>query len=239
MAKFHVIIPAAGAGSRMGSSVPKQYLPLFGKPVIQHTLAVFSVNPRINSITLALSTEDTFWDAANISLSAKTQVLRCGGATRAATVLNALDAIQNQVHMDDWILVHDAVRPGLSIASLNQLLHALEDDPVGGLLAIPLADTLKRADAEQRVAGTEPREGLWHAQTPQMFRYDLLKRALQQAGDAPTDEAQAVEELGLRPKLVQGELRNLKITYPQDLALIEAIFSADPIFSADHGENRK
>ncbi len=211
----------------MGSSVPKQYLSLFGKPIIQHTLAAFSASPRISSIALALSTEDTFWDAANINLCAKTQVLRCGGSTRATTVLNALDAIQNQVRMDDWILVHDAVRPGLSMASLNQLLDALENDPVGGLLAIPLADTLKRADAEQRVASTEPREGLWHAQTPQMFRYDLLKRALQQAGGAPTDEAQAVEELGLRPKLVQGELRNLKITYLQDLALIEAIFSAD------------
>ena len=211
----------------MGSSVPKQYLSLFGKPVIQHTLAVFSVSPRISSIALALSIEDTFWDAADINLCAKTQVLRCGGATRAATVLNALGAIQNQVRMDDWVLVHDAVRPGLSMASLNQLLDTLENDPVGGLLAIPLADTLKRADAEQRVASTEPREGLWYAQTPQMFRYDLLKRALLQAGDAPTDEAQAVEALGLRPKLVQGELRNLKITYPQDLALIEAIFSTD------------
>lgn len=227
MARFHVIIPAAGAGSRMGSGTPKQYLPLSGKPVIHHTLTAFSANPRISSIILALSTQDTFWDAANINLSAKAQVLRCGGATRAATVLNALDAIQNQVHADDWVLVHDAVRPGLGMAALDHLLDTLENDPVGGLLAIPLADTLKRADTNQRVASTEPRSGLWRAQTPQMFRYDLLKRALQQAGDAPTDEAQAVEALGLRPKLVQGEVRNLKITYPQDLALLEAIFSTD------------
>jgi len=227
MANFHVIIPAAGAGSRMGSSIPKQYLPLFGKPVIQQTLAVFDANPRVNSITLILSSDDTFWDAANINLSAKTQVLYCGGGTRAATVLNGLQALQDNVDPEDWILVHDAVRPGLSAATLALLLEALETDSVGGLLAIPLADTLKRVDSEQRVMSTEPRDGLWQAQTPQMFRYGLLTKALQQAGNAPTDEAQAVEALGFKPKLVSGELRNLKITYPQDLALVEAMLTAD------------
>jgi 2-C-methyl-D-erythritol 4-phosphate cytidylyltransferase len=227
MAKFHAIIPAAGAGSRMGAELPKQYLALLGQPVIQHTLAVFDANPRIHSITLVLSSADTFWDAANINLSSKTQVLYCGGATRAATVLNGLQALQGNVNPDDWILVHDAVRPGLSAAMLTLLLEALETDPVGGLLAIPLTDTLKRADREQRVMSTEPRDDLWQAQTPQMFRYGLLTRALQQAGSTPTDEAQAVEALGFKPKLVSGELRNLKITYPQDLALVEALLAAD------------
>ena len=216
----------------MASEVPKQYLPLLGRPLIQHTLAVFVACPRISSITLVLSADDAFWDAADSALSAKIQVRRCGGATRAATVLNGLQALQDQINPDDWVLVHDAARPGLSAHLLNQLLDTLQNDPVGGLLAIPLADTLKRADREQRVANTEPRESLWQAQTPQMFRYELLKRALQAAGDvaangSPTDEAQAVEALGFKPKLVPGELRNLKITYPQDLALVEAILSAD------------
>ena len=216
----------------MASEVPKQYLPLLGRPLIQHTLAVFVACPRISSITLVLSADDAFWDVADSALSAKIQVQRCGGATRAATVLNGLQALQDQINPDDWVLVHDAARPGLSAHLLNQLLDTLQNDPVGGLLAIPLADTLKRADREQRVANTEPRESLWQAQTPQMFRYELLKRALQAAGDvaangSPTDEAQAVEALGFKPKLVPGELRNLKITYPQDLALVEAILSAD------------
>lgn len=211
----------------MGGATPKQYLTLFGKPIIAHTLAAFDANPRINSITLILSSNDTFWDQENIELSAKTEVLRCGGTARAATVLNGLETLQANISPDDWVLVHDAVRPGLSAAALNLLLDALGDDPVGGLLAIPLSDTLKRADGEQRVINTEPRDGLWQAQTPQMFRCSLLVKALQNAGDAPTDEAQAIEALGLKPKLITGELRNLKITYPQDLALVEAMFEAE------------
>jgi 2-C-methyl-D-erythritol 4-phosphate cytidylyltransferase len=142
-------------------------------------------------------------------------------------VLNGLRALQDNVDPDDWVLVHDAVRPGLSAAMLSLLLETLEADPVGGLLAIPITDTLKRADRKQRVMSTEPRDGLWQAQTPQMFRYGLLTKALQQADNAPTDEAQAVEALGFKPKLVAGELRNLKITYPQDLALVEAMLAAD------------
>ena len=131
------------------------------------------------------------------------------------------------VREDDWILVHDAARPCLSPQLLNHLLDTLHADTVGGLLAVPLADTLKRAGTEQRVAVTESRENLWQAQTPQMFRYALLVRALQASGDQPTDEAQAVEALGYKPRLVPGELRNLKITYPHDLALAEAILNAD------------
>ncbi|SNR74548.1 2-C-methyl-D-erythritol 4-phosphate cytidylyltransferase [Methylobacillus rhizosphaerae] len=227
MSKFHVLIPAAGTGSRMGAEYPKQYLPLLGRPLIHHTLSLFASAGRISSVHVVISPDDAFWEQHEGGVDGKVHVHREGGDTRAATVLNGLQAMAGQVAAEDWILVHDAARPGLSHAMLDRLLDNLQDDDVGGLLAIPLADTLKRADAAQRVAQTEPRDGLWQAQTPQMFRYQLLKQALQQAGGAPTDEAQAVEALGFSPKLVPGELRNLKITYPQDLKLVEAILLAD------------
>lgn len=226
MAKFHVLIPAAGSGSRMGSDIPKQYLPLRGLPLVVHSLKLFTENPRIDSVNLVLSAEDAEWQKLGIALHEKVTVYRCGGETRAATVLNGLEQMDGAAE-DDWVLVHDAARPGLTHELLDRLLDDLQDDPVGGLLAIPLADTLKRADAMQRVARTEPRENLWQAQTPQMFRYALLKKALQAVGTAPTDEAQAIEALGHKPKLVLGDLRNLKITYARDLALVEAILNAE------------
>ncbi len=226
MAKFHVLIPAAGSGSRMGADIPKQYLPLFGMPLVAHCIELFTRNSRIGSVNIILSADDIDWQKQAIEIGEKTIIHRCGGETRAATVLNGLSAMQ-EVGDDEWVLVHDAARPGLTDELLNRLLDSLQDDEVGGLLAIPLADTLKRADGQRRVARTESRESLWLAQTPQMFRYGLLKKALQQSGATPTDEAQAIEALGLQPKLVLGELRNLKITYPQDLALAEAILKAD------------
>ena len=224
MTKFHVIIPAAGSGSRMATVLPKQYLPLAGRPSVSWTLEPFLTCERIASVHLVLSADDAHWQA-HATHHPKLSTLHCGGETRAETVLNALKVLN--VEPSDWILVHDAARPGLTHQLLDYLLDEVEDDEVGGLLAIPLADTLKRADAKQRVASTEPREGLWQAQTPQMFRYGILKEALIKSGGAPTDEAQAVEALGLSPKLVTGQLRNLKITYPQDLALAEAIIAAD------------
>jgi len=228
MSKFHALIPAAGTGSRMGSKLPKQYLPLNGKPLIFHALSLFAAAPRISAVHVVIAPDDQLWSKYGATgLDAKVVVHALGGATRATTVLNGLEAMVHQVADDDWILVHDAARPGLSMAMLDRLLDSVQDDAVGGLLAIPLADTLKRADAGQRVAHTESREGLWQAQTPQMFRYALLKNALRQASGAPTDEAQAVEALGFSPRLVPGELRNLKITYPQDLQLAEAILLAD------------
>jgi 2-C-methyl-D-erythritol 4-phosphate cytidylyltransferase len=224
MAKSHVLIPAAGSGSRMGVETPKQYLSLLGKPLIWHTLYVFAECSRISAITVVLSADDQLWGSHDWSAFAdKVQVLRCGGESRAATVLNGLQALENQIGTEDWVLVHDAARPGLTAALLDRLLDKLTDDPVGGLLALPVADTMKRADADGRVASTEPREALWQAQTPQMFRYGLLRRALEQAHGKPTDEAQAIEALGLKPKLVPGELSNLKVTFPQDLMLAEAI----------------
>ena len=222
MAFFHVIIPAAGTGNRMASVLPKQYVPLAGKPMISHTIQVFFKHPRIASIHLALNSEDDFWRSLPLEAASKLKLHYTGGESRSETVLNTLRAIE--VADDDWILVHDAARPGLTQQLLDNLLNTLENDPVGGLLALPLADTLKQADGNARIAGTIPRANLWQAQTPQMFRYAILIKALQSFEGAATDEAEAIEALGLQPKLVQGELRNLKITYPQDLALLEALF---------------
>lgn len=224
MAKFHVIIPAAGSGSRMATVLPKQYLSMLGRPIISWTLETFLACGRIASVHLVLSADDAHWQA-NAIHHPKLSILHCGGETRAETVLNALKSLN--VDQADWVLVHDAARPGLTNTLLDSLLDEVQDDAVGGLLAIPVADTLKRDDNAQRVASTESREGLWQAQTPQMFRYGILKDALTKSGGAPTDEAQAVEGLGLKPKLVTGQLRNLKITFPQDLALAEAILAAD------------
>jgi len=223
MTRFHVIIPAAGVGNRMATAIPKQYLPLSGKPTISHCIQTFFACPRIASINLALSPEDYFWRSLQLDAQSRLQLHYTGGDTRAQTVLNTLNALQPQVAETDWMLVHDAARPGLTGELLNQLLDSVENDDVGGLLALPLADTLKQSNAESRVVNTIPREGLWQAQTPQMFRYALLKSALESFDGAPTDEAQAVEALGLQPKLVVGSLRNMKITYPQDVALMEVL----------------
>lgn len=224
MAKFHVIIPAAGSGSRMASVLPKQYLPLLGRTIIAWTLDTFLACERIASVHLVLSGDDAHWQA-HVTHHPKLSILHCGGETRAHTVLNALNLLN--IDTEDWVLVHDAARPGLTHDLLDHLLDEIQDDEVGGLLAVPVADTLKRASKQQRVVSTESRESLWQAQTPQMFRYGILKEALTKSDGAPTDEAQAVESLGLSPKLVTGQLRNLKITYPQDLALAEAIIAAD------------
>lgn len=223
MARFHVIIPAAGSGSRMGTDAPKQYLSLNGKSLIQHVIEVFDSTVKICSINIILSADDRHWSSTYLNASSKSQVHYCGGNTRATTVLNGLIAIEAQVALDDWILVHDAARPGLTNQLLSHLLTTLENDPVGGLLALPLADTLKLSDGNQRVSATVPRTDLWQAQTPQMFRYVTLKEALTQFNGSPTDEAEAVEALGLKPNLVTGELRNLKVTYVQDLAVVSAL----------------
>jgi 2-C-methyl-D-erythritol 4-phosphate cytidylyltransferase len=225
MAFFHVIIPAAGIGNRMASVLPKQYVPLAGKPMISHSVQVFFNHPRIASIHLALSPDDGFWQGLPLESASKLKLHYTGGESRSETVLNTLLSIE--AAQDDWILVHDAARPGLTQQLLDNLLNTLENDAVGGLLALPLADTLKQADAANRVAATIPRADLWQAQTPQMFRFGVLKKALQSFNGAATDEAEAIEALGLQPKLVQGELRNLKITYPQDLALLEALLSRE------------
>jgi len=221
MARFHIVIPAAGIGNRMETAIPKQYLPISGKPMISYSIQTFFASPRIASIHLALSPEDYFWRNLDLAANSRLQLHYTGGETRAQTVLNTLYAMKSQVDVDDWILVHDAARPGLTLALLDTLLDSLENDAVGGLLALPLADTLKQSKADDRVKTTIPRDGLWQAQTPQMFRYRLLTNALENFDGVPTDEAQAIEALGFEPKLVTGSLRNMKVTYPQDMALME------------------
>lgn len=229
MIRFHVMIPAAGSGNRMEAAIPKQYLPLNGKPIIAHSLQTFLACSRIASVHVAISPADTVWDSLplhELTADARLYVHRSGGDARADTVLNTLAAMQSQVAEQDWVLVHDAARPGLTVSLLESMLDQLAADGVGGLLALPLADTLKRSDANNRIAATVPREALWQAQTPQMFRYALLKQALERFQGTPTDEAQAIEALGLQPKLVVGSLLNMKITYPQDTLMMEALLSS-------------
>ncbi|MCB4361681.1 2-C-methyl-D-erythritol 4-phosphate cytidylyltransferase [Quatrionicoccus australiensis] len=223
MPRYFAIVPAAGSGSRFGAEKPKQYLSLLGRPLIHHTLAALVACPEIERVWVVLSPNDAEWSRHDWSdLGAKLETVRCGGATRADSVGNGLRAAAMVAAEDDWVLVHDAARPCLSADMLAALLRELADDPVGGILAVPVADTLKRADAEQRVAATEPRDGLWQAQTPQMFRYGRLAEALENCR-AVTDEAGAIEAMGLKPKLVKGDSTNLKVTFPADLALAAMI----------------
>lgn len=221
MPEFHALVPAAGFGARMGNELPKQYLPLAGKPMIAHALETLCACPELSTVFVVIAPGDTLFHGYDWShCGEKLQPLYCGGATRAESVANGL--LASELEPDDWVLVHDAARPCLTQAHLSKLVAELRDDPVGGILAVPVADTLKRADAQQRIAHTEPREGLWQAQTPQMFRTGLLMQALQQCRSV-TDEASAIEAMGLSPKLVAGDSSNFKVTYPQDLLLAELL----------------
>ncbi len=223
MNEFYALVPAAGCGARMGGELPKQYLPLAGQPLIFHTLNTLCSNPQIHTVFVVLSPEDKWFNSYDWSrFSTRLQPLFCGGATRAGSVLNGL--IAAELHAQDWVLVHDAVRPCLTQQQLDKLLAEISNDEVGGLLAVPLADTLKRANAEGRAVRTENREQLWQAQTPQMFRAGLLARALRHTSQV-TDEASAVEALGLQPKLVLSDATNFKVTYPQDLLLAELLLT--------------
>ncbi len=230
-ARHFALIPAAGIGARVGGSIPKQYLPLAGKPMLQYALDTFASSALIAHMFLVVSADDGYIDdflKTQPQLADKLTVLRNGGATRQDSVLNGLQAISAKLGADDWVLVHDAARPGLTAELLERLIVSLHDDEVGGLLALPVVDTLKRSDGatDHRVQATVPRDALWAAQTPQMFRYGLLTRALEQAhaqnrvGDI-TDDASAVEMLGLQPKLVEGSPRNFKVTLAHDVALAE------------------
>lgn len=226
MSAYVALIPAAGTGTRMGDDCPKQYLPLLGRPMLFHAVARLCAEARIRSVYVVLSASDRWFDAHDWSaFGARLKALRCGGASRAASVLNGLEAMSSSVGGSDWVLVHDAARPCLSSALLDRLIAEVGDDQAGGLLAIPVADTLKRGN-DGRVAATEPRAGLWQAQTPQMFRHSVLVQALRSADLATiTDESSAVERLGLRPRLVPADPGNLKVTYPQDRVLAETILA--------------
>ena len=225
-ARHFALVPAAGSGARFGAEMPKQYLPLAGLPVMHHTLKALLGCQRIEKIWVILTPGDPWWPAHSWpELGGRVEPLFCGGASRAESVGNGLAAVGHLVSEDDWVLVHDAARPCVTAQALESLCRELADDPVGGLLAMPVADTLKRADGKHRVAETVGREGLWQAQTPQMFRYGLLRRALAEHPEV-TDEAGAIEAAGFRPRLVRADASNLKVTYPADLALAEAILKS-------------
>jgi 2-C-methyl-D-erythritol 4-phosphate cytidylyltransferase len=229
MPRYFALVPAAGSGSRMGMQIPKQYLRIFGKPLIYHTLSSLCDYPAIERVFVVLAQGDKHWEHTDTeAFSSRLEPLFHGGATRAESVLNGLDAMAGQVAEDDWVLVHDAARPCLAQPHLDRLLAEVGDDPVGGLLATPLSDTIKRADTEHRVAATEPREGLWRAQTPQMFRYGLLRAALATAvGKSPSDESQAMEWAGHHPRLVVGDSLNIKVTFPEDLEVAKMVLTVE------------
>ena len=225
MSKAYALIPAAGSGSRAGAALPKQYVEIAGRPLLHHALRTLARHPRIEQVFVVLAPGDERYARCDWrEFGARLEPLYCGGESRAASVFNGLIAARDTVAASDWVLVHDAARPCLGKEELDRLFDELADDAIGGLLAVPVADTVKRANRESRVAATEPRDNLWLAQTPQMFRYRLLIEALRVADPAlTTDEAGAVEALGLKPRLVMGSTRNLKVTYPEDLALAELI----------------
>lgn len=226
------LIPAAGAGTRLGGEVPKQYAPLAGRPLLLHAVDALLRDSRIGSVLVVVAPGDGRW--RDLSFDPRVRCAAVGGACRAASVRNGLRELA--AHDDDWILVHDAARPCLGADELARLIDEVADDEVGGLLALPVADTLKRGGAGGdgapsarpcRVEATVDRSGLWRALTPQMFRAGLLTRALEEAGplERITDEAAAVESLGLAPRLVAGEPTNIKVTTPADWPLAEAILA--------------
>ncbi|ODU08545.1 MAG: 2-C-methyl-D-erythritol 4-phosphate cytidylyltransferase [Rubrivivax sp. SCN 71-131] len=221
------LVPCAGVGERAGTALPKQYAMLQGQPLVRHTLRALRGLPQLGGTLIVLSPRDAHFEALVPADEFDPRwLVRLGGATRAASVAAGLTALRERGAEDrDWVLVHDAARCLLRPQWIQRLIDAVADDDVGGLLALPLADTVKREDGAARVQATVPRERLWLAQTPQMFRLGLLQQALAQAGTAVTDEAGAIEALGHRPRLVPGEWENLKVTWPADFALAERLLA--------------
>ena len=230
MASVWAVVPAAGRGTRFGGEVPKQYLQVGGRPLLAYTLDALLAHPAVAGVVVALAADDPWWPGW--SDHAGKPVLTCtGGASRAASVLAAMAALPESVRADDFVLVHDAARPNLAPADLDRLLEQGRADPVGAILAAPVRDTLKRAGDDGGIDRTAPRERLWRALTPQLFRRLQLSRALQAAADAGvevTDEAMALERQGARPLLVEGREDNLKVTTPADLARFEFELSRRP-----------
>jgi len=222
------LIPAAGSGTRIAAGAPKQYLALAGKPMLWHAIRALCV-PQVAAVFVVLAANDEHfarhdWEA----FAGKLHPLYCGGETRRDSVLNGLVALGGTVNADDWMLVHDAARPCLPSSDLKRLLEEGAGDAIGAILALPVAETVKTAGKDeagvQRIAATQDRSQLWLAQTPQMFRAGLLAQALSTSLGA-TDEAAAIEQLGLQPRLVLGSRQNLKVTYPEDVAIAEAILA--------------
>ncbi|HST45113.1 MAG TPA: 2-C-methyl-D-erythritol 4-phosphate cytidylyltransferase [Luteimonas sp.] len=221
------VVPAAGRGLRFGAAIPKQYLEVAGAPLIAHTLQALMAHPSVEGVVVVLAADDASWPqwAAVGGKPVRTCV---GGGTRAASVLAGLDALPDDVRADDFVLVHDAARPNISLEDLDALLERGRNDLVGAILAAPVRDTLKRGGDDGGIDGTEPREDLWRALTPQLFRRLQLTRALDvalAAGEAVTDESMAMERLGHRPLLVEGAEDNIKVTTPADLVLVEFLLA--------------
>ena len=221
-AKLWAIVPAAGIGSRMQSAAPKQYLELAGRPVIEHTLAALFDVTRICGIAVAVADGDKVWPGIAGRFAGQRLERVGGGVERCHSVLNALDWLASVADADDWVLVHDAARPCVRPADVDRLIDRCLQDTDGGLLGMPVCDTMKRVDSQCGVTATVEREGLWHALTPQMFRLGPLRAALRQgirAGIRLTDEASAMEAAGYTPCMVEGRRDNLKITVASDLGL--------------------
>lgn len=224
------VVPAAGVGRRLGGEVPKQYLPVAGRPVIEHTLTRLLSLPALAAagpapIAVVIRADDNRWPQLSCATDPRIQTVP-GGAERADSVRAGLHLLADRAAADDWVLVHDVARPCITHGDIGKLVDTLRDDPVGGILAAPVSDTLKWVVNHSQIQGTEERSHLWAAMTPQMFRYGLLCRALDQAaatGLAVTDESSAVEALGLAPKVVMGRRDNIKITHAEDLAVAQAI----------------
>ncbi|QXH50368.1 2-C-methyl-D-erythritol 4-phosphate cytidylyltransferase [Pseudomonas fakonensis] len=217
---FWAVIPAAGVGARMAADRPKQYLMLGGQTILEHSLDCFLGHPALMGVVVSIADEDPYWPGLHCAQDSRIQRAP-GGRERADSVLNALLLLHAQgAADDDWVLVHDAARPNLARSDLDRLLSELADDPVGGLLAVPARDTLKRAGADGRVSATIDRSTVWQAYTPQMFRLGMLHRALAEclvSDVAVTDESSAIEWAGHAPRLVEGRSDNIKVTRPEDL----------------------
>ncbi len=217
---FWAVVPAAGVGKRMGTSVPKQYLEVLGKTVLEHTLERLLSVTQISAIAVALGIEDGYWN--DLSISQDPRIIRAaGGRERSDSVYSALKVIEDRAKPDDWVLVHDAARLCITPFDVEKLINTLQHDLVGGILALPVSDTLKTVE-QGLIVGTPDRSATWRALTPQMFRYGLLKSALEEAserGQLVTDEASAIELKGYQPRIVEGRPDNIKITRPEDLPL--------------------
>jgi 2-C-methyl-D-erythritol 4-phosphate cytidylyltransferase len=225
--RLWAVVPAAGRGARFGGEVPKQYLEVAGEPLLAHALRALLASPRVDGAVVVLSEGDARWPGWT-EFDGRPLLSAVGGAARADSVLAGLAALPAEVRADDFVLVHDAARPNLPLEDLEQLLERGRNDPVGAILAAPVRDTLKRAGDDGGIDGTQPRERLWRALTPQLFRRLQLGRALEaarEAGVEVTDESMAMERQGLRPLLVEGSDENFKVTTPADLARFEFVLS--------------
>lgn len=223
-----VIVPAAGSGQRMAAGTPKQYLLIKSKTILETTLDLFLANERIGKVVVTLAADDLLWPTLPCASNAKI-MSALGGSTRALSVYNGLVALKAMVRENDWILVHDAARPCLSAETLNKFIQKLSKDSVGGILAMPVKDTLKLSKSDSpTIVKTLNRDNVWHAQTPQMFRYGLLLNAMEQALNCEyeiTDEASAMELAGYSPQLIESNSRNLKVTTPEDLAMAKFLLT--------------